>query len=195
MFELLGKGIWAIALRLAIGAAASLAGIAGMNALWPSAPPPAQEAKVDASRSTRILLAIDLAVLAAKDYVKGEEPTVAGREFDEGIRRIQELVTRLEREDEAARTTARAVESELLRIETIVRSAQASDGARRAAEIAQRRDRIASVMTELHASDLRRVDTTSDPATSMTFKLGGAGLATLGLCFAGGVGLAKMCVV
>ena len=47
-------------------------------------------------------------------------------------------------------------------------------------------------MTELHSADLRRM--APDVASAMSYKLGGAGLATLGLCFAGGVGLARMCV-
>ena len=53
---------------------ASLAGVAGLSALWPSTPPPpAAETRVDATRSTKLLLAIDLAVLAGKDYVREED--------------------------------------------------------------------------------------------------------------------------
>lgn len=189
---MLGRGIWAMALRLAIGALASLAGLAGLTALWPSAKPPAAEVRVDAGRSTRLLLAIDLAVLAAKDYVRAQD-AIVGREFDQGLRRVHDLVARLEKEDEPGRAAARAVESELLRIEALVRGAAAGDHAR-ATQIAEARDRIAGTMTLLHSADTRPLQTGGDETTALAYKLGGAGLATLGLCFAGGVGLARLCV-
>jgi hypothetical protein len=194
MFEVVGKRVWAIALRLAIGAATGVAGLAGLNVLWPAATPPMPEIRVDAGRSTRLLLAIDLAVLAAKDYVKAQDPTV-GHEFDQGLRRVQDLVARLEREDEPGQAAARTVQTELLRIEAIVRGVRGSAGADRVTEIAESRDRIAGTMTLLHTADARQVEGTADDASAVAFKVGGAGLATLGLCFAGGVGLARLCVV
>lgn len=175
MLGLFGQGIWTTGLRLTIGATVSLVGVS----LWPGPPPPAAETRVDVNRSTRLLLAIDLVVLAAKDCVKGHEPALAAREFDQGLRHVHELVISLEREDSTARFSAHAVESEMVGIETLVRTAAGEHDARRVEELARRRDRIASLMTNLHVADLRRQELRTDGPTVMMPKLDGAGLTTL----------------
>jgi len=175
MLELFGRGIWERALRLTVGATAVLVSVS----LWPGPPPPAGETRVDVNRSTRLLLAIDLVVLAAKDCVKGRDPALAVREFDLGLRQVQELVVDLERDDPTLRLSAHAVESEMVGIETVVRAATGGLGAGRVEEIARRRDRIAAMMTDLHLADLRRHERRTDGPPVRPPKLGGAGLATL----------------
>lgn len=196
--RLLGGSVVGFLLRLVVtGFLSTFA----LQQIWPTGADTQRATPVvELNRAGHVLLSLDMIVVALQQYARTGDPA-EHRAFEQRLSRFHETLALLQTSGEDERRVAMALSEQARRIESVGRMLVSipdprTDGAalRHVDQLNQLRDGAVLDVNRLREADIRLTAKSGQPPAGLVDQLGGAGLATLGLCLAGGLAAARFCV-